>query len=319
MTTYPRFRVSALCVLLLMVALPAAAQDHLRPTADAVRVVGSEDLGFEAAHPAWSPDGAQIAFTRPGYDGIWVVSPDGQQVRQITDEASAGFGFSWSPDAEEILARVSRVDGIRGLHAVKVFAIATSESRQLTEYRSRMPALPQWTVDGSAIILPLPAGAEVLEAVESADADAPLFVGDDRGLAAVYHRNESTRTERVLSDIRVLNAVASPDGSRIVFEEIGGDLHVVNADGTELISIGSGHRPTWSPDGAWIAFMRTEDNGKNFTSSDIYAARADGSEVVPLTQTTDRLEMNPSWSPDGSHIAYDDLQSGAIFILPVAW
>ncbi len=63
--------------------------------------------------------------------------------------------------------------------------------------------------------------------------------------------------------------------------------------------------------------MRTEDDGHSITASDLYAARADGSASVRLTDTPDALEMNPSWSPEGSRIAFDD--RGALYEIRVAY
>jgi Tol biopolymer transport system component len=63
--------------------------------------------------------------------------------------------------------------------------------------------------------------------------------------------------------------------------------------------------------------MVTEDDGYAVTASDLVAVRADGSARVALTQTPDRIEMNPSWRPDGRAIAFDDLTDGALYLLPV--
>ena len=64
--------------------------------------------------------------------------------------------------------------------------------------------------------------------------------------------------------------------------------------------------------------MVTADDGHDITSSDLVAARADGSSRVALTQSPDRLEMNPSWSPDGRALAFDDAVDGALYLLPVS-
>jgi Tol biopolymer transport system component len=70
--------------------------------------------------------------------------------------------------------------------------------------------------------------------------------------------------------------------------------------------------PSWSPDGARIAFDVNSDDephpkGGNF---DIYVANADGTD--PIRLTSEKVDHNPVWSPDGEKIAYVhgwDLQS----------
>jgi Tol biopolymer transport system component len=53
--------------------------------------------GLQDASPAWSPDGAWIAFFRDG--GIWLIRPDGSKLHRLVSNASRP---AWSPDGAEI-------------------------------------------------------------------------------------------------------------------------------------------------------------------------------------------------------------------------
>jgi Tol biopolymer transport system component len=59
------------------------------------------------------------------------------------------------------------------------------------------------------------------------------------------------------------------------------------------------HEPSWSPDGAEIAFA----TGESEVSQDVYVMNADGSDVGKLTNW-EGLDLLPVWSPDGRWIAF---------------
>ena len=96
----------------------------------------------EYQRPAWSPDGSKIAFTAGRNQGIWITNADGTDMKQVTDEI-AGFGFSWSMDSQNILARVSETENRRQKMGIKIYGLDGS-STQITELRDDMPALPTW-------------------------------------------------------------------------------------------------------------------------------------------------------------------------------
>jgi Tol biopolymer transport system component len=312
---------TALLIILLLSPQLALAQDDLRVAGEPVYLAGSDTSPL--AHPAWSPDGTRLAFTRPGYQGLWILDRRTQAMAQVTDEPAAGFGFSWSPGGTALLARVARFEGPRRLNTIKVFDLATGAARELTPYRAQMPALPRWSPDQAQAYLYSRGALEAFDTglaptAGKATADAPLFFAAAARVGAARPGERAVRTVADFEDRDVLNLVPSPDGGRMAFEVMGGGLQVMNADGSGLRDLGPGHRPQWSPDGQWIVFMQTEDDGYQFTASDLYAVRADGSRRVQLTRTPARLEMNPAWSPDGAHIAFDALDEGALYLLPVA-
>jgi Tol biopolymer transport system component len=91
----------------------------------------------------------------------------------------------------------------------------------------------------------------------------------------------------------------SPDGRKLAYVSSGteaGGLWVMNADGSHPVRLldASASRPTWSPDSARIAFVRSDRSG-------VWVVNADGSS---LRQLTPRWAGTPDWSPDGSRIAF---------------
>jgi Tol biopolymer transport system component len=85
------------------------------------------------------------------------------------------------------------------------------------------------------------------------------------------------------------------------------DLYVVNADGTGMRRVTKDPEaqfdPSWSPDGSRIAYRYQK--GKDFMTTDIFVANADGSRPINLTRSEGSVDWGPAWSPDGSKIAWN--------------
>jgi Tol biopolymer transport system component len=98
-----------------------------------------------------------------------------------------------------------------------------------------------------------------------------------------------------------------------------GDVFVQNADGSGLAQLtrtGAFEAdPTWSPDGARIAFTRRVVNATcpSIGCLEIFVMNADGSGATRLTAApTDGVDnRSPAWSPDGAWIAYATTRYGA--------
>ena len=117
---------------------------------------------------------------------------------------------------------------------------------------------------------------------------------------------------------RYINLEVSPDGTKLVFEVVGGHFYIMNTDGSGLKDLGIGYRPQWSPNSQYLVYMVTEDDGHRYSKSDLYIIKTDGTEKTRLTRTENIIEMNPTWSPDGDKIAYDVLGEGAIYRVQIA-
>jgi Tol biopolymer transport system component len=92
---------------------------------------------------------------------------------------------------------------------------------------------------------------------------------------------------------------------RIVFSSETEDVWVANADGSNAHRLTSTKAwefdPTWSPDGARIAFRYQPGDDD---TTEIYAIDSDGTDVVRLTRN-DVPDWGPDWSPDGRRIVWN--------------
>ncbi|HOT98455.1 MAG TPA: hypothetical protein PLN61_15740 [bacterium] len=308
-------------IALLVLALASHVLAEVRVTAAPAKLAGDENTRLSS--PLWAPDGATIAVTSPDYTGIWLMRPDGSDLRQINAERGAGFGMQWSPDSRALVARVSRQEGHRMQHALRVFDLPQQRDSLLSTFRVGPVSLPEWTPDGGQVLafvdghlLYLETGLLPVSLLRPSP--RPLCLLDlDRPLLLNAAAAEPVAIP-ALAGKHLFNLVHSADGSRIAFQTLGGPLCVMQSDGTGLIELGTGEWPSFSPDGRYLAYMITEDDGHVITGSDLYAIAVDGAGKVNLTATSGRSEMHPSWSPLGDAILFDVCETGEVWKLPVA-
>lgn len=287
---------------------------------DPVKLIDGSNTQFQA--PVWSPDGSAIMFTSSGYQGLWTANAQGNNITQITTE-DAGFGFQWSSDSKSVLTRVSQFQDRKRMQAIKIFHLEENrEATQVTDFRNSMPSLPTWAQFEQKVVLisdnkveSFDSGLNVDSRQRVTSTEPMFYVLNQNSLAAGMIPENSVDNISPFEDATYLNLQVSPNGQKLAFEIYGGNMFVMNVDGSNLVDLGKANRPRWSPDGNYVIAQVAEDDGYDYQSSDLVVFSIDGNEQINLTSNSDLVAMNPSWSPDGQKIVFDEPKSGSIYVL----
>ncbi len=104
------------------------------------------------------------------------------------------------------------------------------------------------------------------------------------------------------------STLSQPAGpSKLVIQQAsGGDIMVINPDGTGLRRLTSGIDPVLSPDGQTVAFTRWQGE-----SGSLWLINIDGSHERQLLGFTKQAK-GPAWSPDGSQIVLNYQHEGEL-------
>ncbi|MFF1302467.1 amidohydrolase family protein [Streptomyces sp. NPDC058307] len=166
---------------------------------------------------------------------------------------------------------------------------------------------PTWTPDGTAL----------------------LYCDDRDGLFAVRRRDLDSGEETVLADGGRVFPALSPDETRLACLDMSGNLVVRDLpDGGErtlVAPLGAGGlpgRPSWSPDGRYVALCDRNRLNQRFREGynlirvvDTTTGTAALHALAPHTSLADRYDSGPVWSPDGRWMAV--VAESALWLLPV--
>jgi len=268
----------------------------------------------------WSPSASQLLFTSMNHKGIYTYSFSSSTVEQLSNDQSVGFGANWIDDSS-ILVRHTKMEGVFNKNAVAI--IQTDGNMDLkTPYINSMPSVPMLSLSKQTIYYSDRQELKVTDsgfAKKSSGPDKPGYMAIGNKLYQIGSTTSNTPT--ILSndnyDGDILNLTVSADGNRLAFEVLGGSLFVIDLPTGNKYDLGSYNRPSFSPDGNYLAVMKASDNGYQITESEVFALKFDGSEAIELTNSFSPVAMNPAWSPKGDQIVFDSPDTGAIYLIPI--
>lgn len=270
--------------------------------------------------PQISPSGDWVAFVVTQYEKnrktnseIWLVSADGNTLRQLTKNPGPDLAPRWSPDRKS-LAFISRRG--KDKHAqIYFYSLKNKKVKKITNEKSSIRNL-KWSPDNKKIVFlmasPLP--KEELERVEKGD-DA-FVVDQDYKHTRLWILDVESRKTSLLThqEMTVWHFNWSPDNRKIVVLA----SPMPTAEGNEyqshlaLIDVQSGEEiilsrktnaqasPSFSPDGKWIAYMGPVGNFKE--RGIIKVCSAAGGEPVELLREYDGNVWDIIWHPQQNKI-----------------
>jgi len=301
-----------MAVVLSSSCIPKATTNETSPSTP------TTDSPSSAINHPFAGDTSWIAYqtNRGGFEGVWLIHPDGTDDHQIDFGGMIVLLPDWSPDGKR-LAVASRGGDTEPLYE---YDFEEGTFRQL--FACEDPCLgddePTYSLDGTKVafiraLLPIVYSDAMDSDVPS---DCGIWIGDiASGEVAQITSNTNPPCDREYFPHW------SPGGKQIVYtrntyengKTTGTAVYVINADGSgerrltnPADNAGEAH---WSPDGEWIVFATFplfEYNRSTPATSNLYRIHPDGSDMEQLTlnKTIDQRATQPQYTPDGKWIIF---------------
>jgi len=305
--------------------------------------LGSRDAkgcSFFDSSPAWSPDGAWVAFSRIGPGAadrlgprgslLEIVRPDGTSLRTLdtclnSDGCAGEDALAWSPDGKRIAYAGAYNSWIQ---LVKLDGSGRVTLKTCGTQGCVRPTAPVWSPDGRQLAFLENAVPPSVYVLRLDGSGLHRVAADVRCCLAWLPATSGVVVGSPPAPPPTASPSLGPEPGLIAFawdraspnEDMAMDIYTIRTDGSHLTRLtdttGFDGNPVWSPDGTMILFQSDRPGVKN---TNVFVMNAAGSDQRALTDFSEGA--GPArWAPDGRQIVFSGGVGGgqAIFVMPVS-
>jgi len=254
---------------------------------------------------------------------ICIMNADGSGYRRLTAEDGVQHYYpSLAPDGRSVIYSQYREDNVYEIYELSLTdGVATRLTDKLGVLNS-----PEISPDGKSIVFMrwTPASDQYQVWLMDRDGNRPrrgfsgtgwdptwspdgnliLFASDRAGSNQLYAVNKDGTDLQQISDLPAIRGRSDWSSQDLVATYSGEpwkhEVYVMNSEGSNQHEVappgGNSQGPSFSPDGAWIAFTAYFDKPHDDNGCEIYVMRTDGSDLRRLTNN-DYCDYQPRWGP----------------------
>jgi dipeptidyl aminopeptidase/acylaminoacyl peptidase len=276
---------------------------------------GKEPFTFDAmmklariGDPQLSPDGVTVAFTVQTVDmaqnskptQIFVVSVNGGEPRQITQEGTQNARPRWTPDSRHIIFTSNRKDGSQVWSMNADGSGATELTNLPTEAEGEIVS-----PDGKLLLFT----SLVYPACQPQSAGAGVAYNSDCNKKKLDEEAASKMHARTYSHLlyRHWTEYQGPRRSHLLIQSLnGGEIKDLTPGDRDVppFSLGAPESYVFAPNSEEVTYVsNTDADLSTSTNSDLFTISVNGGEPKRITNNP-AADEGPLYSPDGKYLAY---------------
>lgn len=242
--------------------------------------------------PRWSPDGSRVAYISnlEGTPQLYVRWIDSGDTALLTNIQKSAGNISWSPDGKTIAFTMSVEDKVAPLKVEMPKMPKGAKWSPKVKYVSKA----RYQADGRGILEP--AYTHIFVVPSLGGTARQLSSGNYHHRGALSWSNDSS--EILFSANRSENWEYESRESNIYGLTLRGKIRQLTKE------TGSEATPKISPDGRYIAYVKSDNKKLAYRTRSLYIMKADGTGARILTPDLDRSVSNIIWNQKSSGLYY---------------